>query len=180
MNPTGSRLGQFYGVAKAHKLQPRQNVDDLTLRPTISNLWTATYETAKYLTGSLTPLSKSENTILKQSEKIIRKETILDGHKMLPLDVKSLLTNAPLDKTIHIILKKVYDEKNIKTTIPISIMKELFYVCTKYVHFIFNGEIYIQCDGLAMGSPLGLLLANIFMIPLKEQTLPLLKNDIIN
>ena len=99
---------------------------------------------------------------------------------MLPLDVKSLLTNAPLDKTIHIILKKVYDEKNIKTTIPISIMKELFYVCTKYVHFIFNGEIYIQCDGLAMGSPLGLVLANIFMIPLKEQTLPLLKNDIIN
>lgn len=105
---------------------------------------------------------------------------MLDGHKMLSFDVKSLLTNAPLDKTIDIILKKVYDEKNIKTTIPISIMKELFYVCTKNVYFISDGEIYIQCDGAAMGSPLGPILANIFMITLKEQTLPLLKNDIIN
>lgn len=42
MYPTGSRLGQFYGAAKVHKLQPRQNVDDLILRPAISNLWTAT------------------------------------------------------------------------------------------------------------------------------------------
>ena len=31
-----------------------------------------------------------------------------------------------------------------------------------------------------MDSTLGPLLANIFMIALKEQTLPLLKNDIIN
>lgn len=33
---------------------------------------------------------------------------------------------------------------------------------------------------VAMGSPLGPLLANIFMIASEEQTLSLLKNDIIN
>ena len=88
--------------------------------------------------------------------------------------------NVPLDKTIFIILKKVHDKKFIKTTIPKSVIKELLYLCAKYVHFMFNGEMYIQCEWIAMGSPLGPLLANIFMIASEEQTLSLLKNDIIN
>ena len=76
---------------------------------------------------------------------------------MLLFDVESLFTNIPLDKTIDTISKKVYDEKVIKTT------KELFYLCTKHVHFTFDGEIHIECDGIAMGTALGPLLANIFM-----------------
>ena len=59
-------------------------------------------------------------------------------------------------------------------------MKELLYLCAKHVHFIFDSKIYIQCDWVAKDSPLGPLLANIFMIALEEQTLPLLKNGIIN
>ena len=41
-------------------------------------------------------------------------------------------------------------------------MCELLYLCMKNVHFTFNNKIYIQNDGLAMGSPLGLVLTNIF------------------
>ena len=44
--PTESSLGKFYGTAKVHKLKPRQNLDDLTSRPIISNLVIATYKTA--------------------------------------------------------------------------------------------------------------------------------------
>ena len=40
-------------------------------------------------------------------------------------------------------------------------MCELLYLCMKNVHFTFNNKIYIQNDGLAMGSPLGLVLTNI-------------------
>ena len=39
-------------------------------------------------------------------------------------------------------------------------MKELLLLCTKHVHFTFNGDIYIQLDGVTMGSPLGPFLAN--------------------
>ena len=35
-----------------------------------------------------------------------------------------------------------------------------------------NDEIYIQCDGVAMRSPLGPLLANIFMASLEEEVIP--------
>ena len=60
--PTGSYSGKFYGNAKVHKLSTT-NVDDLTLRPIVCNIGTATYETTKYLASLLSPLSKSEFTI---------------------------------------------------------------------------------------------------------------------
>ena len=55
-------------------------------------------------------------------------------------------------------------------------MKGLPLLCRKQVHFTFNGYIYIQLDGVAMGSPLGTLLANAFVCSLEEATLPTLKN----
>ena len=45
-------------------------------------------------------------------------------------------------------------------------------LCTKKVHFTFNGKTYIQTDGVAMGSPLGPVLADIFMIELEKSLLP--------
>ena len=51
---TRSYPGKFYGNAKVHKLATN-NVDDLILRPIVSNIGTATYETAKYLTSLLAP-----------------------------------------------------------------------------------------------------------------------------
>ena len=39
--PTGSYPGKFYGNAKVHKLSTN-NIDDLTLRPILSNISTAT------------------------------------------------------------------------------------------------------------------------------------------
>ena len=91
---------------------------------------------------------------------------------MISFDVKSLFTNVPVEETIDIILNKIYDEKKIETNIPRNIMKDLLYLCTKHVHFTYGGKIYIQIDRVAMGSPLGPLLANIFMISLEEGMLP--------
>jgi len=42
-------------------------------------------------------------------------------------------------------------------------LKKLFEFATKKSHFIFDGQYYEQIDGVAMLSPLGPVLANIFM-----------------
>ena len=42
-------------------------------------------------------------------------------------------------------------------------------VATSDVQFSFNNEIYSQVDGVAMGSPLGPTLANIFIGYLKSK-----------
>ena len=57
---------------------------------------------------------------------------------------------------------------------------ELLYLSSKQLHFTFNNNIYIQCDGVPMGSPLGPLLANVFMTWLKEDLIPTLKPCLCN
>ena len=47
-------------------------------------------------------------------------------------------------------------------------MKELLLLCTKNTHFTFNNEIYQQCDGVAMGPPLGPVITGIFMVELEK------------
>ena len=128
--PTDSIPRLFYGTPKVYKLQEQQQqkrLEELTMRPMISNIGTATYDTAKYLNKLLTPLSKSDYNILNKEDLIrrLRQETIPAGYKMNSFDVQNLSTNVPLDKIIGFILRKAYDEKKIQTNIPKRVLKEL-------------------------------------------------------
>ena len=55
-------------------------------------------------------------------------------------------------------------------------MKELLYLYTQNVHLSFNNEMYMLNDNVAMDSPLGPVLANIFMAKL-ERTIILSPSD---
>ena len=61
--PTGSSPGKLYGTAKIHKIDTNEKVNDLPIRPIISNIETATYHLAKYLAHLLKPLSESQYTV---------------------------------------------------------------------------------------------------------------------
>jgi len=56
-------------------------------------------------------------------------------------------------------------------TPPRTVLKDLHEFATKKSHFIFDGQYYDQIDGVAMGSPLGPVLANIFMCHFEESWL---------
>ena len=47
-------------------------------------------------------------------------------------------------------------------------MKEVLTLCTKNNHFTFESKTYLQADGIAMGSHLGPILADIFVIELEN------------
>ena len=57
-------------------------------------------------------------------------------------------------------------------------MKKLIALCTKNVHFTLNNEIYVQNNGVAMGSPLGPILANIFTVELENTLVPRLHQHV--
>ena len=59
-------------------------------------------------------------------------------------------------------------------------MRTLLYLCTKQVHFSYKGKLYMQVNGVAMGSPLGPVIANIFMSELETITIPLLDKYVQN
>ena len=48
-------------------------------------------------------------------------------------------------------------------------MKEMLLLCTKDVDFLFKDENYQQTDRAAMGSPLNLIFAGIFMVELETK-----------
>ena len=173
--PTSSQPGRFYGTAKLHKVaEGCHDVDQLPIRPIISNIGTATYKTSKHLAKLLAPLTKSRYTIESTRDFIAytKKLKIRDNYDMVSFDVSNLFTNVPLDFTINLILKKVYEQKLVKTKLKKSELKELLEICTKEMHFTLDDKVYQQTDGVCMGSPLGPVLANVFMVYLEETIAP--------
>ena len=98
--PRGSCPGKFYGIAKIHKLKLNDKVDQLPIRPIISNIGTAIYNLVRHLKKLFSPLSRSKCT--KNSTKHfigkIKQETIPGVYKMASFDAKPLFTNLPLGK----------------------------------------------------------------------------------
>ena len=83
----------------------------------------------------------------------------------------SLFTNVPLRKTAYIALKRVYQDRLMKTNVKKRSLKKLLIdACTK-TSFIFNNTIYEQKDGVSIGSPLGPVLANIIMTDLEKNVI---------
>jgi hypothetical protein len=178
--PTSSQPGRFYGTAKLHKLKEgNKDIGQLPVRPIISNIGTATYKTSKYLAKLLAPLTKSKYTIQNSKEFVAfaKELKVSNDYEMVSFDVSNLFTNVPLEFTIDLILKKVYSKKMIKTKLKKEELKELLGICTKELHFTFDGKIYRQTDGVCMGSPLGPVLANVFMVYLEETIAPKLQTS---
>ena len=98
----------------------------------------------------------------------------------MSFDVKSLFTPVLLEKTIDTVLERIYLSKEIETILTKNEMKTILILCTRNVHFTLNNEIYIQNDGVAMGSPRGPILAGILMVELENTLVPKLKQYIKN
>ena len=79
-------------------------------------------------------------------------------------DVVSLFTNVPLQEVVQVCLNTLYrDEDVAPPTVPEELLKKLLFKAMSEVDFSFDGQLYQQADGVAMGSPLGPILANIFV-----------------
>ena len=80
---------------------------------------------------------------------------------MVSFDVESLFTNIPLDESIQLAIDYIISNTNTKLTT--KELGDLFYIATSQSHFSFKGCYYDQTDGVAMGSPLVPVLANLFL-----------------
>ena len=160
---------------------PTDNVDKLSIRPIASNINTSTYELAKYLTKLSSPLSRSQYTVnsTKHFNKSTKHGKISTGYQMISFDIMSLFTSILLDKTVKTILQRNFNRNEITMEIPEKVMKELLLLCTKEVHFTYSNGIYQQNDDVAMRSPLGPVLAGIFMADLETSIIPTLGRSLL-
>ncbi|XP_076039346.1 uncharacterized protein LOC143024430 [Oratosquilla oratoria] len=161
-------LGYVYGNVKTHKAGN-------PLRPIISQIPTPTYRIAKYLNEILTPYTPSAYSLLSSKDflDILKGTPAPEGSNIASLDAESLYTNINVDRTIKFIIQRVYHNDNTPTLdIPEHALRSLLQLCTKEVPFRSpRGHMYVQTDGVAMGSPLGVLFANFFMGTIEEKIL---------
>ena len=71
------------------------------------------------------------------------------------LDANSLFTNIPLDEFIDVCVNQFFENTDTVEGFTKSELSQLLSLATKESYFIFNGLLYKQIDGVAMGSPLG-------------------------
>ena len=160
---SGSKPGRLYGLPKMHK-------KDEPLRPIISGIGTFCHPTARFLAELLSPLTNTKYAAKDTFDFLNKLKCIsMDNCFMASFDVASLFTNVPLQETIDIILHKVYDQQLVTTKIPRNELKTLILLCTTESSFMFEQDYFKQTDGVAMGSPLGPVLANIFMSTFEER-----------
>ena len=151
----------MYGLPKIHK-------PNIKLRPILSLIGSAQHKLAKWLSEVLDPvLKKYSKHCIKDSLTFaefmqnlnIQNETSF----MCSLDISSLFTNVPLSETIKICADALYRNELNSPPFPEEVFIILMETATHSVEFCFNNEMYQQKDGVAMGSPLGPALANIFV-----------------
>ena len=100
-------------------------MDQLPIRPIVSNIGTATYQLAKYLAKLLSPLSQSQYTV-KSTKDLIQKiynVNVPHGFNMISFDVKSLFSSIPLEEAINGALDIIYHRKEIVISISKNDMR---------------------------------------------------------
>ena len=166
--PKNFRLAHLYGLPKTHKA-------DLSMRPILSGTGAYNHKLAKWLEEKLKPLSINEYTITDafDSHDEARNFSVNKDDILVSYDVTALFTNAPLNETINILVNKAFADDWFNETYELNLQNDqlvkLLEIATTNQLFKFGGQLYEQTDGVAMGSPLGPLMANVFMCHLEEK-----------
>ena len=164
MRPKAAQVGRSHGLPKIHK----KYTDLPSFRSIIDTTSTHHCGVGKFLTRLLNSLTQNVYSI-KDSFKAVDRirsiptELFDEGYCYFSFDVTSLFTNLPLNKTINIILHRIYKENLVRTNLRKSTLKKLIKDSRTKTTFSFDGKIYKQTDGVPMGSSLGPVLANVIM-----------------
>ena len=133
------------------------------LRPIVSTMGTFNYNLSRFLCDLPSPLVLNDYSckyIFSFVSQI--KNSNLSTRFLVSYDVTSLFTNIPLQETIDIAINLIFNH-NHNLNITKKELKKVALFATSQTHFIFNSKFYKQIDGVAMGSPLAPVLADIFM-----------------
>jgi hypothetical protein len=160
------RPAQFYCLPKIHK-----NVIPIPGRPISSAPSTITYHTSIYLNNILKQLLPIIPTICQSSSEALQSlktQTFPSTAIICTADVKALYPSIPTALGLDCI-QRLLEMSNKFTASKIRLIIQLMrWVLTN--NFIqFNGDIYLQIEGTAMGTPMAPTYAILFMFAIERQ-----------
>ena len=169
LTPHSSSPPQLYGLPKIHK-------DGLPLRSIVSAIGSPTYKLSKELARVLSPLAGHTNSFVKNSSHFaqrIRETTLNTDDIMVSFDVVSLFTKVPVEEALNAISSRLQEDETLeeRTSLSSGEVCKLTSLCLKSTYFQFKDSFYEQLEGVAMGSPLSLIVANLLMETFEDQAL---------
>ena len=167
--PTAAVPSKFYGLPKIHK-------PGIPLRPIVSSIGAATYNTAKELAKILKPLvGMSAHHVHNTRDFVeqIKEVRLKPGECIISYDVTALFTSVSITPVLDIIKERLANDQDLhkRTTMSVNQIIKLLEFCLNSTSFVYQGQFYQQIPGPAMGSPLSPIVANIFMEKFEEEAL---------
>ena len=146
------------------------------MRPIVSSIGAATYNTAKELANILKPLVEMSAHHVHNTKDFVDeiKEVKMEpGECITSYDVQALFTSVPITPVLEIIKERLTNDKELhkRTTMSVNHIIKLLEFCLNSTSFIYQGQFYQQIEGAAMGSPLSPIVANIYMEKFEEEAL---------
>ena len=168
MYPTGSVPPKFYKLPKSHK-------QDTPLRPIVSSCGSVTYGVAKELTKILKPLVDKSPYHINSTHDFVEqvKQFTLALRKCLSYDVSGLFTSVPVDPALGAIKDLLEKDPTLKyrTGLPVKDIILLLVFHLKNMYFSFQDQFYEEVVGMAMGSPVSPIVANLYMEYFEQKAL---------
>ena len=141
--PTAVVPSKFYGLTKIHK-------PGIPLRPIVSSIGAATYNTAKELAKILKPLVGSSAHHVHNTRDFVEqiKDVMLkQGECIISYHVTELLTSVPINPVLEIIRHRLANDHqlhNNRTTMSVSHIINLLEFCLNSTSFVYQGQFYQQ------------------------------------
>ena len=139
MRPKTANFGRAQCMPKTHKTFTGL----LAFRPIVDTTSTPYYHVGKFLSFFLNPLTLNDYNLRGSFDAVsvirsISQNLFDEGYRFVSFDVESLFTNAPLKRTIRIVLKRVFEDKLINTMLRKRSLKMLLLDCATKTAFSFD------------------------------------------
>jgi hypothetical protein len=157
------------GAPKVHKA-------GVPLRPIVNTRGSALQPLCKYMVTILKPLVNNSSTSITNAEQLIptlKSIKLGNDARLCSFDVKSLFTSVPRDMVLKALREKLKNDNTLldRTILTPDQICTLIDFCMQSTFFQFGNEFYEQNSGLAMGSSLSPILAEIYMQAFEKNVL---------
>ena len=160
---------KFYGLPKIHKT-------GTSCRPIVSSRGSVTYGVVKLLSKVLKPLVGKSAHHVQSTSDFVNKDKMITlqlGECLTSYDVTAHFTSVPIDPALRIIKDLWEKDEKLQAITVLSVQNiiDLLGFCLHNTYFSFQNKFYEQVKGVAMGSPVRPIVANLYMEHFEKEVL---------
>ena len=158
LHSTDSIAPRVYGLPKIRKT-------DFPFRPIVSYINSPPYNLSKFIAVLLTPLVGANGFTVKNSYEFVeqlKNLTINHDKCVVSFDIISLFTKIPVDVAKTIVLERLKKDDTLddRSDLTLTDIMTALNLCLDNTYLYFRGKFYRQIFGVAMGSPVSVIIAN--------------------